>query len=78
MVGYKQDEATYYNMNRKESITNFIVTCFYAHQNEHWDIEQTKSEEVGDKKLKFNKIVKHNSLASKEFKLKETLKANTT
>ena len=70
MVGYLQED---YNSSKdsKESMRNFQATCFFAQQNQHYDIEQTKPVEEGEKKLKFNKIVKHNSQANKELTLKE-------
>ena len=43
---------------------NFRATCFYGVQNQHYDIESTKEVEEGEKKLKFSKIVKHNSNAN--------------
>lgn len=47
-----------------ESMKNFKATCFFGRQVDHFDIETTKPIEEGEKKLKFNKILKHNSAAS--------------
>lgn len=49
---------------------NFQATCFYAKQNQHYEIETTKPIEEGEKKLKFNKIMKHDSTANKALQLK--------
>lgn len=48
---------------------NFQATCFYAKQNQHYEIETTKPIEEGEKKLKFNKIMKHDSTANKALQL---------
>lgn len=60
---------------------NFQATCFYAKQNQHFDIETTKPIEEGEKKLKFNKIEKHDSSANKVQQLtapKQAQKAEAT
>jgi|Dee2metaT_16_FD_contig_21_10758231_length_550_multi_3_in_0_out_0_2 hypothetical protein len=43
---------------------SFKATCFHGQQVQHYDVETTKTVEEGEKKLKFNKIMKHNSAAS--------------
>lgn len=40
--------------NSQESLKAFQATCFFAVQATHYDIEQTKPVEEGEKKLKFN------------------------
>lgn len=63
MIGYVQDDF----MSTKtstESMKNFKATCFFGRQVEHFNIETTKPIEEGEKKLKFNKILTHNSAAS--------------
>lgn len=65
MVGYVQDD--YKNSQRaSESMKNFKATCFFGQQIEHYDVETTQPVEEGEKKLKFNKITKHNAAASKD------------
>lgn len=63
MVGYVQEDYTN-SKNSQESMKNFQATCFYGVQSQHYDIETTKPVEEGEKKLKFSKIVKHNSQAN--------------
>ena len=63
MVGYVQEDYTN-SRGSSESMKNFAATCFYGVQNQHYDIESTKEVEEGEKKLKFSKIVKHNSNAN--------------
>ena len=61
MVGYVQEN---YNQKTGESMKNFKATCFFGQQVQHYDIETTKPIEEGEKKMKFNKIIKHNAAAS--------------
>jgi hypothetical protein len=63
MVGYVQEDYTN-SRGSSESMKNFAATCFYGVQNQRYDIESTKEVEEGEKKLKFSKIVKHNSNAN--------------
>ena len=65
MVGYVQDD--YQNTKKNsESMKNFKASCFFGQQVKHYDIETTKPIEEGEKKLKFNKITKHNAAASQD------------
>lgn len=63
MVGYVEDDYTN-SLKSGESMKNFKATCFFGRQVQHYDIETTKPIEEGEKKLKFNKIMKHNAAAS--------------
>lgn len=65
MVGYVQEDYTN-SKNSQESMKNFHATCFFGQQVQKYDIEQTKIVEEGEKKLKFNKIIKHDSNGNKE------------
>lgn len=64
MVGYLQEDFTN-SKSSQESLKNFHATCFYAKQGQHYNIETTKPIEEGEKKLKWNKITKHDSSANK-------------
>jgi len=63
MVGYVQNDFTN-SMKSSESMKSFSATCFHGQQVQHYDIETTKTIEEGEKKLKYNKIMKHNSAAN--------------
>jgi len=67
MVGYVQED--YNSKSSGESMKNFHATCFYGVQSQHYDIETTSPVEEGEKKLKFSKIVKHNSNANQQLSL---------
>ena len=63
MVGYVQND--FMNTGKSsESMKSFTATCFHGQQVKHAEIETTKTIEEGEKKLKYNKIMKHNANAN--------------